>query len=92
MHRVLAAYVSTQHEAALSAASRIRGPRSSLQGSGSTSDTGRVTLTGRLQTADYSARSWVWTALRLDAEHAGPRRKLAGEPEFAHAFWDWSAV
>lgn len=47
---MLAAYVSTQREAALSAASRIRGPRSSLQGSGSTSDTGRVTLTGRLQT------------------------------------------
>ena len=51
VHSVLGAYVSTQHEAALSAASRIQGPRSSLQGSGSTSNTGRVTLTGRLQTS-----------------------------------------
>lgn len=78
--------------AQLSAASRIRGPRPSLQGSGSTSDAGRATLTGRLQAAGHSASSWAWTALRMDAEHAGPRRKLAGEPKFAHAFWDWRAV
>lgn len=47
-----ARYVSTPSmRAQLSAASRIRGPRPSLQGSGSTSDAGHATLTGRLQAA-----------------------------------------
>lgn len=64
-----ARYVSTPSmRAQLSAASRIRGPRPSLQGSGSTSDAGHATLTGRLQAAGYSPLSKI---LGLDSAQNG---------------------